>query len=43
MAIFLKTGSPDAEKAEENNSIKSAVEATLSGLEDRKRSCRERV
>ena len=33
MAIFLKTGSTDAEKAEENNSIKSAVEATLSKIE----------
>ena len=33
MAIFLKTGSTDAEKAEENNSIKSAVEATLFKIE----------
>ena len=33
MAIFLKTGSTDAEKAEENNSIKSAVEATLLKIE----------
>jgi sulfopropanediol 3-dehydrogenase len=33
MAIFLKTGSTDAEKAEENTSIKSAVEATLSKIE----------
>ena len=33
MAIFLKTGSTDAKKAEENNSIKFAVEATLSKIE----------
>jgi sulfopropanediol 3-dehydrogenase len=33
MAIFLKTGLTDADKAEENNSIKSAVEATLSKIE----------
>ena len=33
MAAFLKTGSTDAEKNEDNNSIKSAVEATLSEIE----------
>ena len=34
MAAFLKTGSTDAEKNEDNNSIKSAVEATLSEIEN---------
>ena len=33
MVAFLKTGSTDAEKNEDNNSIKSAVEATLSEIE----------
>ena len=33
MAIFLKTGSSDAEKAEENISVKSAVEKTLFDIE----------
>ena len=33
MAAFLKTGTTDTEKNEENNSIKSAVEATLSEIE----------
>ena len=33
MAAFLKIGSTDAEKNEDNNSIKSAVEATLSEIE----------
>ena len=33
MAAFFKTGSTDAEKNEDNNSIKSAVEATLSEIE----------
>jgi len=33
MAIFLKTGSSDVEKAEENISVKSAVEKTLFDIE----------
>ena len=33
MAAFLKTGPTDAEKNEDNGSIKSAVEATLSEIE----------
>ena len=33
MAIFLKTGTSDAEKAEENSSIKSIVETALSEIE----------
>lgn len=33
MAIFLKTGSSDAEKAEENISVKSTVEKTLFDIE----------